>query len=256
MMNWYLKVWKNYAVFSGRARRKEYWFFFLFNVLIAIVLRLVDGALFAGAGVAVLSLLFGLAVFLPGLAVMVRRLHDTDRSGWWVLISLIPLIGPIVLLVFMSIDGTPGQNRFGPNPVDDDPQLAPASPGVASAAPQAASQTPNYLQPATAQPPTVVLQGQDMEGHRVAATIAGQLLARGTVAVGRGTAADVAINHIEVSRVHLLLEWLHGELRVRDNRSTNGTFLNGRPVASGYSVPLHSGDMLTLGTLRLSVSFA
>ncbi|RZQ56045.1 DUF805 domain-containing protein [Pseudidiomarina tainanensis] len=118
-MNWYLAVLKKYAVFSGRARRSEYWFFVLFNVIIGFVLGFIDGILGLGnpeAGVGVLGTIYSLAVLIPSIAVGVRRLHDTDRSGWWLLIGLIPLIGAIVLIVFFVMDSTPGDNRFGPNP--------------------------------------------------------------------------------------------------------------------------------------------
>jgi uncharacterized membrane protein YhaH (DUF805 family) len=91
----------------------------LFNVIISLVLGFIDGFVGLGdpeAGIGLLSVIYGLAVLIPSIAVGVRRLHDTDRSGWWLLISLIPLIGGIVLLVFFVLDGTPGENRFGPNP--------------------------------------------------------------------------------------------------------------------------------------------
>lgn len=112
-MNWYLTVLKKYAVFSGRARRKEYWIFFFFNVIIASVLGFIEGL---AGGPGVLGSLYSLAVLIPGIAVSVRRLHDTNRSGWWLLIGLVPLIGTIVLLVFMVQDGQPGENQYGPNP--------------------------------------------------------------------------------------------------------------------------------------------
>lgn len=118
-MNWYLDVLKKYAVFSGRARRKEYWMFVLFNILAFIVLAIVDnltGTFNPLYGVGLLGGLYSLAVLLPSIGVGVRRLHDTDRSGWWLLISVIPLIGGIILLVFFCLDSTPGENRFGPNP--------------------------------------------------------------------------------------------------------------------------------------------
>ncbi len=113
-MNWYLDVLKKYVEFNGRARRKEYWFFMLFNVIISIVLGVIDG--FIGMDIGILGAIYSLAVFLPSLAVTIRRLHDTDRSGWWVLIGLIPLVGGIVLLVFMCLDGNSGDNRFGADP--------------------------------------------------------------------------------------------------------------------------------------------
>jgi len=120
-MNWYLKVLKQYAVFNGRARRSEYWFFVLFNIIIGIVLTVIDGAigtLSTEADMGLLSGLYALAVLIPTVAVSVRRLHDTNRSGWWFLISLIPLIGAIVSFVFMVLDSAPGENRYSPNPKD------------------------------------------------------------------------------------------------------------------------------------------
>ena len=118
-MNWYLQALKQYAVFKGRARRKEYWFFALFNLIVSVVLTVVDymtGSLDPELGVGLLSGIYSLAILIPSLAVTVRRLHDTDRTGWWVLIAFIPLIGAIVLLVFMLLDSKPGDNRYGPNP--------------------------------------------------------------------------------------------------------------------------------------------
>lgn len=112
-MNWYLDVLKKYAVFNGRARRKEYWMFFLFNIIIAVVLGIVEGIV---GGPGVLAGIYGLAVLLPGIAVSIRRLHDTDRSGWWLLIGLVPLIGAIVLLVFFVQDSQAAENQYGPNP--------------------------------------------------------------------------------------------------------------------------------------------
>jgi uncharacterized membrane protein YhaH (DUF805 family) len=118
-MNWYLEVMKKYAVFNGRARRKEYWYFVLFYIIITIVLVVIDrviGSFSAEAGIGLLGGLYTLAVLIPSIAVAVRRLHDTDRSGWWLLIALIPLIGAIVLLVFLVQDGKPGENQYGSNP--------------------------------------------------------------------------------------------------------------------------------------------
>lgn len=118
-MSWYLKVLRQYAQFGGRARRKEYWFFVLFNVLFAFAFGLVDmglGLWDQASGIGVLSGLYSLAVLLPGLAVSVRRLHDTGRSGWWLLIGLIPVIGALVLFVFFVLDGDAGENEYGPDP--------------------------------------------------------------------------------------------------------------------------------------------
>ncbi len=118
-MNWYLEALKKYAVFGGRARRKEYWYFVLFNALISITLMIIDGVtgpFSAEAGWGLLSGLYTLGVLIPGTAVMVRRLHDTNRSGWWVWIVLIPIIGAIVLIVFLASDSKPEENQYGLSP--------------------------------------------------------------------------------------------------------------------------------------------
>ena len=118
-MNWYLEVLKKYAVFSGRARRKEFWMFVLVNFVITLVLGFIDnvaGLAGSSGSYGVLSGLYALAVLLPTLGVSIRRLHDTNRSGWWLLIALIPLIGLIVLIIFYVKEGDPGQNQYGPNP--------------------------------------------------------------------------------------------------------------------------------------------
>ena len=128
-MNWYLHVLKNYATYSGRARRKEYWMFFLFNVLISLglgVLDVVAGTYSVEYETGFFSGLYSLLVLIPGIAVGVRRLHDTNRSGWWILISLIPIIGVLVLFVFTCLDSQPGTNRFGVNPKEAASQTLPA----------------------------------------------------------------------------------------------------------------------------------
>ena len=119
IMNWYLKVLKQYADFSGRARRKEYWMFVLFNMIFAIVAMILDNVLgiaMEGIGYGPLYGLYVLAMLIPGLAVAVRRLHDVGKSGWMILITLIPLIGAIWLLVLMVTDSNPGENQYGQNP--------------------------------------------------------------------------------------------------------------------------------------------
>jgi len=120
-VSWYLEVLKKYPVFDGRARRKEYWMFVLINFLITVVLILIDiliGTFSPQTGVGLLQGLYALAVLIPFIAVTVRRLHDTGRSGWSMLIGLIPIIGAIVLLIFMVLNSEPGANQYGPNPKD------------------------------------------------------------------------------------------------------------------------------------------
>jgi len=121
-MNYYVEVLKKYAVFTGRARRKEYWMFVLFNILISIGISIVEAILNTGS---ILGGIYGLAVLLPAIGVSIRRLHDTNRSGWWLLISLVPLVGAIVLIVFAATDSQPGANQYGPNPKESVPAANP-----------------------------------------------------------------------------------------------------------------------------------
>jgi uncharacterized membrane protein YhaH (DUF805 family)/Tfp pilus assembly major pilin PilA len=113
-MKWFLAAVKQYATFSGRAQRSEYWFFFLFWWLIYIGLAIVDGLIFGTPGI--LAGLFAIGMFLPSIAVSVRRLHDTNRSGWWFLLNALPLIGWLILFIFTVQDSQSGANSFGPNP--------------------------------------------------------------------------------------------------------------------------------------------
>ena len=120
-MNWYLKALNQYADFNGRARRKEYWMFFLFNMVFAVLALLIDiaaGTANLDSGSGVFQGIYSLAVLIPGLAVGVRRLHDVGKSGWMLLIALIPIIGAIWLLVLMVTDSKEGTNKWGENPKD------------------------------------------------------------------------------------------------------------------------------------------
>lgn len=116
-MDEYVGVIKKYVVFSGRATRKEYWMFFLINLLISVGINLLFGSTSNdGSSINILGSVYSLVVLLPMIGVAIRRLHDTGRSGWWNLIALIPLVGFIVLIVFMATDSQPGENKYGPNP--------------------------------------------------------------------------------------------------------------------------------------------
>lgn len=111
-MEWYLMVLKKYAVFEGRARRKEYWMFLLFNIIISFGIGFVTGflgALLHAASITMLSTLYSLAVLVPSIAVGVRRMHDTNHSGWFLLI-------PIYNLILAIQEGDKGDNKYGPNP--------------------------------------------------------------------------------------------------------------------------------------------
>jgi len=118
-MKWYFTALRKGLTFRGRARRKEYWYFFLFNFLVAILLSFVDlqmGWMSADLNSGILSGIYSLLIIVPSLAVSVRRLHDSDRTGWWALLLFVPLIGFLILLFFFAKDGTMGDNRFGADP--------------------------------------------------------------------------------------------------------------------------------------------
>lgn len=117
-MDWYFNVLRNYIGFSGRARRKEFWMFILVNTIFLGVLSVLDKMLGwqRAGGEGVLATIYSLLVFLPSLAVQFRRLHDTNRSAWWLLLLLIPIAGWVVLVIFSCQRGTPGENLFGPDP--------------------------------------------------------------------------------------------------------------------------------------------
>lgn len=134
-MEWMILPYKHYADFSGRSRRMEYWMFRLFEVGVFVAFFVLLFLLAAASGStgdetgggifeligALMILVFALGSFIPGLAVTVRRLHDTNRSGWTILVSLIPLIGVIMLLVFLFGSGTHGPNQYGSDPKEDRP---------------------------------------------------------------------------------------------------------------------------------------
>lgn len=117
-MDWYFKVLRNYVGFSGRARRKEYWMFILVNAILIGVLSVIDKMLGwqRAGGEGILATIYGILVLLPWWAVQFRRLHDTDRSAWWLLLLIIPVVGWLVILIFNCQRGTAGENRFGNDP--------------------------------------------------------------------------------------------------------------------------------------------
>ena len=110
-MEYFIDALKRYADFTGRAKRQEYWMFILFYLIFYLMLSVIDAVI----GIPVLTSLYSLALFIPNISIAARRLHDTSRSGWWQLIALIPLIGTIVLIVFLAQDSHE-DNEYGPNP--------------------------------------------------------------------------------------------------------------------------------------------
>lgn len=118
-MNYYLEAFKKYAVFTGRARRKEYWMFFLFNMIFMIVAVIIDsilGTSFEYSIYGLVAILYVLAMIVPSLSITVRRLHDIDKSGWYYFLSLIPIIGSIWLLILLCKEGDKAENKYGADP--------------------------------------------------------------------------------------------------------------------------------------------
>lgn len=121
MFNWYLGVIRNYTGFSGRARRKEYWYFTLVNILANLVMSIIDRILGSALQIesfGLFGVIYALFILIPSIAVTVRRLHDTGRTGWWVLIAFIPIVGLLVMLYFLIQDSDEGTNQYGASPKD------------------------------------------------------------------------------------------------------------------------------------------
>ena len=116
MIEGYLAVWEKYATFAGRARRREYWGFCLGNLVVSAAIGVLCALLGKVEMAAKLCGVYSLAALLPGLSVLVRRMHDIGKSGWWCLIALVPIIGQIWLLILLCPDGTPGANGYGERP--------------------------------------------------------------------------------------------------------------------------------------------
>ncbi len=115
-MSWYIGALKKYADFNGRASRVEFWMFTLISIIVSLLLFLIDRQIMPGSSIQLLYTLYSLAVLVPSLAITVRRFHDTGRSGWWMLINLIPILGQIAYLVFLAQDSQPAANQYGASP--------------------------------------------------------------------------------------------------------------------------------------------
>ena len=118
-VEWAKRPLQKYAEFTGRASRPEYWWFVLAQIVVMLVAMFLDSMLgtdFGDSGYGFIYLVVALALVVPAIAVGIRRLHDTDRSGWWLLIALIPIVGAIILIVFLASEGTKGDNQYGPPP--------------------------------------------------------------------------------------------------------------------------------------------
>lgn len=258
---------QKYADFSGRARRSEFWGFCLANFLIELVLGLVS-ALLAGTGEAgalagyALPSLYSLAVFLPSLAVTVRRLHDTDRSGAYILMSLIPLAGPIILLIAYCTESSLGENRYGPSPKGT--RLAEPAAAVYQPPVQAAPAYRPAPLPETVYEPAETLPAQQTRGvslrkeeTRTLVCVEGELKGQrytlhpgGVAVIGRDLkACNVALpaNAPGVSRVHCKVSFDGMNAVITDLDSSYGTYVDGYKLNPGMPTTLHRGLAIDIG---------
>jgi uncharacterized membrane protein YhaH (DUF805 family) len=229
-MYWYLKVWRQYADFSGRARRKEYWMCILFNLVFMFAAGFIAGLLVAltqSEGIfhvfISLEVLYGLAFFIPCLAVTVRRLHDTGNSGWWVLSMIMPLIGIIVILSFTLLNSQPGSNEWGPNPKEESPY-------------------DDYNNRGNRYGP-VRETSRDQHGYEERASP----VVRSSITLGRSRSSDICIDdrYEDVSRDHARIRQ-EGTTFILEDNSTNGSYVNGQKINRSHRV-IQRSDEIRLG---------
>ena len=234
-MNWYLKVWRQYADFSGRARRTEYWMFCLFNMLIMLllyILFIIGISLESYAlemAIIFLYCIYALATIIPNLAVSVRRLHDVGKGGGWIFISLIPFIGGIWLLILMCTDSQQGVNKWGENPKTDSGD--------------------NYYRPIyndnDNQTRPDLYSGTYEQKSTAYSKPTRQISTK--ITVGRNHSCDIIVDerYEDVSRNHITISKDGANIVLEDN-SSFGTYINGQRVHHSQSV-IRTGDEIKLG---------
>jgi uncharacterized membrane protein YhaH (DUF805 family) len=246
-----------YAEFSGRASRREFWLFALLNaiVLVLIVMTAIVAAAIsngdpAPVGICVLAgFAWGFATLIPNLAVSIRRLHDIDKPGAFYLCTLIPVAGPIIMLICYLMPGTVGANRYG-----DDPN------GPSGASLRAAGDQTwvDRGQDRLSRGAALRISGFDEQGHVIRASFRpddADLRARGAT-IGRHPDCQMVISDATVSKAHARIMVQGGEIHLEDLQSQNGTLLNGKDIAPGVPQRLSPGDRLEIGNVELSVSSA
>ena len=250
-----------YAEFRGRSCRSEYWLFTLLNSGVGILLLVFTGVNAPADGSqsamselgALLYLAWVLICFVPSLAVLVRRLHDTDRSGWMALLSFVPIVGIIVVIIFLATRGTDGPNRYGENPLGGGGAGGWQDEGPTVAA-QAWAASPDGTARRSAQ--GVRLSGFDAGGHvvRASLTLDDPRLQNGGIKIGRDPGCTIVLGDPSVSRAHAQCAIAGGAIVIKDLASANGTRINGRVLTPGQDQELRAGDQLQLGETELSVS--
>jgi len=256
-MNWvkriitnYVDVLKKYATFQGRATRSEFWYFQLVNFLITLIIYVpiiilslnhIDDSIIIFLGA--LFLLYTLGTFLPQLGVMVRRLHDTGRSGWWYFINIIPF-GSIVFLIFLTQNSKRGSNEYGENPKEQNNISNQSSPSTPS--------KPN-LTPRKNVKETQLLSRKRLVPENDIYPII-ELLGEHDISIGRNNGNNIVINNSYLSNKHLLITINaishENDIRVliSDQNSTNGTYIDGNKLEPYSQIELNEGARLILGS--------
>ena len=261
MMEAVKSVFHNYANFHGRARRSEYWLFTLFNGLICfgmtILIVVLAGTALAddkapgGAGaLGVLYWIYGLAVILPSLAVSCRRLHDTGRSGAYLLFAFIPVVGGIFLLIWLIEDGTPGGNIYGPDPKNRSGEQGYAPPPQVGRPPENRGYGDSG---STAVPPVREYNRAPVLRAESGAFQGRSFPVQGRLSMGRSPENTLVFPQetTKVSRKHCEFSVNDGRLFVQDMGSSNGTVINkSYRLMPGQTVELHQGDCVSLGSLN------
>lgn len=237
-----------YAVFTGRSSRKEFWLFLLMLFIGSFAFGFFDaatGTFDPTYGYGVTSMLFTLAMVIPSISVGVRRLHDTDRSGWWILLSYVPLVN-LVYLVFMCLPGSAGENQYGPNPLDGNHSKSIANP-IRTETTIVEDETHQLL---------VKLSGFDQRGLPFSMEVQDSSILRGRgYVIGRSrNFSDFAVDHERISRAHVHFTYGNGSLYVADLNSANGTFLNGIQLRAFSKTRVNPSDELRLADITLAVS--
>jgi uncharacterized membrane protein YhaH (DUF805 family) len=257
-MEWMLLPLRRYADFSGRSRRKEYWMYALMQALVYgfLILLIVAASYQWGnsnpladdwrlpASIILLVVVY-LAMLVPTLAVTVRRFHDQNLSGWFILLNFIPWVGGLVVFVFMCLPGTVGSNTYGDDPKEDEGFTGTAR---VYAAPEHVASALQGLN----------LSGFNESGHVMRHMIDPEHPAlRGLgLKIGRGRSCDIWVDHAAVSRDHAEVVLIDGGYYLRDVGSTNGTFVNGKKLRPFEPCRIWPGDTLTFGSLELLLSVA
>ncbi len=251
---------KKYVKFDGRARRKEYWYFTIFNSLIMVVLT-IPSLLFSASSdgqtvgilFSVLIGLYNLFIFLPGLAVTIRRLHDVGRSGAAIFISLIPAVGEIILFIWLIEEGNYGTNQYGPNPKEISPAPVP-SPAPRSVPAPSPVHTPAPV-PSTA---SALDQPRGINVVCVSGNMAGKSVSGSTVSIGRDPGRCQLVfpeKEPGVSRLHCMVLQKGNAIELVDLNSSNGTFLsNGYRLTPNVPVALRNGDSFYVGSPANTIS--